>query len=50
VFNPVTHGDSYTEAAQNGTIALEMLISVAVENGESLPEAQFYRVPQDSAT
>ncbi len=38
VFGPVTHGDTYEEAALNGREVLEMLIESAHEHGESLPE------------
>jgi len=38
VFNPVTHGDTYEEAARNGQIALEVLVFVARKHGEPLPE------------
>ncbi|MEA5582784.1 type II toxin-antitoxin system HicB family antitoxin [Nodularia harveyana UHCC-0300] len=38
VMQPCTHGDTYEEACQNTQKVLEMLISTALENGESLPE------------
>jgi predicted RNase H-like HicB family nuclease len=37
VLGPVTHGDSYEEALQNGKEALEALIASARKHGEALP-------------
>ncbi len=36
--NPVTHGDTYEEAAANGREVLGMLIDIAHEAGRPLPE------------
>lgn len=44
VFNPVTHGDTYEEAVRNGQIALEDLVFVTRQHGESLPEPRFLEV------
>ena len=44
VFNPVTHGDTYEEAAANGKLALEDLIFVARKNGEQLPKPHYIEV------
>jgi predicted RNase H-like HicB family nuclease len=38
VINPVTHGATYEEACLNGRIALEDLVALAVEQGQSMPE------------
>ena len=40
VINPVTHGESYEQAAMNGQEVLELLIESALELGESLPELE----------
>jgi antitoxin HicB len=37
VMQPVTHGDTYEQAAQNGREVLEMLIEAAQQQGKSLP-------------
>ena len=37
VFNPVTHGESYAEAATTGLEALEALVGSAERSGEPLP-------------
>ena len=37
VMQPVTHGNTYEEAAQNGHEVLEMLIEDAQQEGKSLP-------------
>jgi antitoxin HicB len=42
VFNPVTHGDTYEEAARNGQIALECLASVVEEHDKTLPEPNLF--------
>jgi predicted RNase H-like HicB family nuclease len=42
VFGPVTHGDTYEEAARNGREVLEMLIESAHEHGEPLPEPRTF--------
>ena len=38
VSQPCTHGDTYEEALKNAQEVLEMLIELAIENGEPLPE------------
>jgi antitoxin HicB len=38
VFNPITHGETYEEAARNGTEALEGLVASAQQHDERLPE------------
>jgi antitoxin HicB len=43
VFGPVTHGDTYEEAIRHGRDVLEMLVEVAQENGEPLPEPHVFR-------
>ncbi len=40
VMQPVTHGDSYDEAAKNAREVLEMLVSSDLEAGNSLPEPE----------
>lgn len=40
VVNPVTHGESYEQAAVNGQEVLELLIESALDLGESLPEQE----------
>ena len=37
VIMPVTHGDTYSEAAQRGQEVLEMLVENARKDGEPLP-------------
>jgi predicted RNase H-like HicB family nuclease len=37
VLGPVTHGDTYEEAAQRGREALDALIASAQQHGEPLP-------------
>lgn len=44
VFNPVTHGDTYEEAAKHGLEALEGIVAVALEDGESLPDVAVVRL------
>jgi antitoxin HicB len=44
VINPVTHGETYQEAVENGLIALEQLVSIAEEYGEELPKPRFIDV------
>jgi antitoxin HicB len=39
VSNPVTHGDSYEEAARNGYDAISALTASLQKHGESLPAA-----------
>jgi antitoxin HicB len=43
VFNPVTHGDDYAEAARNGLDAITALTESARNHGEALPEPNVYR-------
>ncbi len=40
IMQPVTHGNTYSEAAKNATEVLEMLVEEAQASGESLPEPQ----------
>lgn len=37
-----THGDTYEEAARNGLVVLEMLVDLATERGEKLPEPRVF--------
>jgi antitoxin HicB len=43
VFNPVTHGASYEEAARHGREALDGVIASSLKHGEPLPEPRPYR-------
>jgi predicted RNase H-like HicB family nuclease len=43
VIDPVTHGDTYQKAVENGQLALEDLVSLARERGETLPEPKFLK-------
>jgi predicted RNase H-like HicB family nuclease len=43
VLQPVTHGDSYAEAACNGQEVLDMLIEEARSKGQPLPPVQALR-------
>lgn len=38
VFNPVTHGATYEEAAKHGSEVLEGIIASALDHGQPLPE------------
>lgn len=38
VFNPVTHGATYEEAAKHGLEILEGIMAIAADQGERLPE------------
>ncbi len=38
VLGPVTHGDTYEEAVQNGKEAIEALVASARKHHESLPQ------------
>ena len=40
--NPVTHGNTYQEAARNGQEALEALVGALSQRDQPLPEAQIY--------
>ncbi len=42
VFWPVTHGDTYEEAARNGQEALTARIASAEKHGEPLPEPRVF--------
>jgi predicted RNase H-like HicB family nuclease len=42
----VTHGTTYEEAAKNGQDALEGLIEVLQDGGQSLPQPQYTATPQ----
>jgi predicted RNase H-like HicB family nuclease len=44
VIMPVTHGDTYSEAAQRGQEVLTMLINSAKQDGESLPAPTTHNV------
>ena len=44
VFMPVTHGNTYGEAVQNGQEVLEMLIDAAIQDGEALPPPKKHAV------
>jgi predicted RNase H-like HicB family nuclease len=41
-FNPVTHGDTYEEAARNGNEVLELLKESAEEHNRPLPAPALY--------
>jgi antitoxin HicB len=43
VLQPVTHGETYELAATSGQEALAMLIELAQEDGEPLPEPRLHR-------
>ncbi len=38
VLNPVTHGETYEQAAKHGLEVLEGIIAVTLDGGESLPD------------
>lgn len=40
VFNPITHGDSYEEAARNGVEAMEGLVASLTKHEETLPKVR----------
>ena len=42
VIMPATHGNTYSEAVQNGLEVLEMLVDSATKNGEPLPPPKIY--------
>lgn len=42
VMMPATHGNTYSEADQNGQEVLELLVEVATEDGEPLPPAKMH--------
>jgi antitoxin HicB len=42
VFGPVTHGDTYEEAAERGKEALEALIAWTQKHGEAMPAPHGY--------
>jgi len=44
VLGPVTHGDTYAEAFENGLVALEALVASVRKHNETLPEAQTFAV------
>ncbi len=44
VLMPVTHGNTYGEAVQNGQEVLEMLIDSAIQDGEALPPPKKHAV------
>jgi antitoxin HicB len=43
VLQPITHGDTYEQAAISGQEALAMLIDMAQTSGESLPAPRRHR-------
>jgi antitoxin HicB len=45
VFNPVTHGDTYEEAASNAQDALTALIASALKHNEELPVPSVVKIP-----
>lgn len=47
VFQPVTHGATYVEAAEHGAEVLEMLVQGAKEEGEELPEPHTFQPPAE---
>lgn len=44
VSNPVTHGDTYEEAAKNGLDAITALSEWTVNEGRALPSPQYLKV------
>ncbi|HEY7030579.1 MAG TPA: type II toxin-antitoxin system HicB family antitoxin [Thermomicrobiales bacterium] len=44
VSNPVTHGDTYEEAAKNGLDAMTALSEWTVKEGRALPSPQYLKV------
>ena len=42
VMMPATHGDTYSEAVQQGEEVLELLVESAQENGEPLPPPRIH--------
>jgi predicted RNase H-like HicB family nuclease len=44
VIMPVTHGNTYDEAAQHGKEVLEMLVNNAIRDGEALPQPKTHAV------
>ncbi len=44
VLMPVTHGNTYDEAVQNGQEVLEMLIDGAIQDSEALPPPKKHAV------
>lgn len=47
VFQPVTHGATYVEAAEHGTEVLEMLVHGAQADGEGLPGPCTFQPPEE---
>ena len=45
VYQPVTDGDTYEEAARKGQNVLDTLIEQAQQHGEPLPEPRVYVAP-----
>jgi len=50
VFNPVTHGDTYEEAAKHGLEVLEGIVASLLDDGESLPEVAPFRSREPVST
>ena len=44
VIQPVTHGRTYEEAACKGQEVLELLVSSATQDGETLPEPAVFSI------
>jgi predicted RNase H-like HicB family nuclease len=44
VIMPVTHGDTYDEAVQQGQEALRLLVKSAIKEGEPLPAPKVHAV------
>jgi predicted RNase H-like HicB family nuclease len=43
VMQPVTHGETYSEAFENAQEVLELLVESALEAGEPLPEPKTWK-------
>jgi antitoxin HicB len=46
---PVTHGDTYEEAAKHGREVLEMLIDLAQQEGHTLPTPAVFSAKRATA-
>ncbi len=44
VIQPVTHGSTYVEAARKGQEVLELLVSSASQDGETLPAPEVFSI------
>jgi len=49
VMQPVTHGDTYEEAAKHGCEVLEMLIDLAQQEGHPLPTPAIFSANRATA-